>query len=110
MKEERFSAFRLHKEHKGIIFLFGIFALLFSAFYLSLLVDWKPKGAAELGKFAACVGLIYMAPGLMCSLLGGILLAGQKKRGSSAVPEESVHRRNGIRSGKNSLKAAWDMR
>ena len=86
-----------------------------------------------------------MAPGLMCSLLGGILLAGQKKRGyfllilrnfpglaaavltagivgffffdlcccrafSSAVPEESVHRRNGIRSGKNSLKAAWDMR
>ena len=56
MKEERFSAFRLHKEHKGIIFLFGIFALLFSAFYLSLLVDWKPKGAAELGKFAACVG------------------------------------------------------
>ena len=81
MKEERFSAFRLHKEHKGIIFLFGIFALLFCAFYLSLLVDWKPKGAAELGKFAACVGLIYMAPGLMCSLLGGILLAGQKKRG-----------------------------
>ena len=81
MKEERFSAFRLHKEHKGIIILFGIFALLFSAFYLSLLVDWKPKGAAELGKFAACVGLIYMAPGLMCSLLGGILLAGQKKRG-----------------------------
>lgn len=62
MKEERFSAFRLHKEHKGIIFLFGIFALLFSAFYLSLLVGWKPKGAAELGKFAACVGLIYVQP------------------------------------------------
>lgn len=80
MKEERFSAFRLHKEHKGIIS-FWYFALLFCAFYLSLLVDWKPKGAAELGKFAACVGLIYMAPGLMCSLLGGILLAGQKKRG-----------------------------
>ena len=68
MKEERFSAFRLHKEHKGIIFLFGIFALLFSAFYLSLLVDWKPKGAAELGKFAACVGLIYSPDSRDCGI------------------------------------------
>ena len=58
MKEERFSAFRLHKEHKGIIFLFGIFALLFSAFYLSLLVDWNPQGAAEVGKF-----LVLVRPG-----------------------------------------------
>ncbi len=48
MKEERFSAFRLHKEHKGIIFLFGIFALLFSAFYLSLLVGWKPRRGGEI--------------------------------------------------------------
>ena len=31
MKEDRVSAFRLHKEHNGIIFLFGIFALLFCA-------------------------------------------------------------------------------
>ena len=66
MKEERFSAFRLHKEHKGIIFLYGVFALFFSAFYLLLMSAWRPKGAAELGKFAACVGLIYVAPGLMC--------------------------------------------
>lgn len=79
MKEERFSAFRLHKEHKGIIFLFGIFALLFSAFYLSLLVDWKPKGAAELGKFAACVGLIYMAPGLCAACLAAFCWQGRRR-------------------------------
>lgn len=81
MKEERFLAFSLHKEHKGIIFLFSIFALLFGASYLFLMSAWRPEGAAELGKLAVCVCLIYMAPGLMCSLLGGILLSGQKKKG-----------------------------
>ena len=81
MKENGFQLSDCIRSIKGLFSYMVFLHCFFSAFYLLLMSAWRPKGAAELGKFAACVGLIYVAPGLMCSLLGGILLAGQKKRG-----------------------------
>ena len=79
VEEEQFLSFRLWKEHKGVVFLFGLFTLLFSAFYLILLGGWQAEGAAELGKLIIAFGLLYMGPGIMCSLLGSVLLAGQSE-------------------------------
>lgn len=78
-EEEQFLSFRLWKEHKGVVFLFGLFTLLFSAFYLILIGGWQAEGAAELGKLIIAFGLLYMGPGIMCSLLGSVLLAGQSE-------------------------------
>ena len=79
VEEEQFLSFRLWKEHKGVVFLFGLFTLLFSAFYLILIGGWQAEGAAELGKLIIAFGLLYMGPGIMCSLLGSVLLAGQSE-------------------------------
>ena len=78
VEEEQFLSFRLWKEHKGVVFLFGLFTLLFSAFYLILIGGWQAEGAA-----------VILSCGLMASL-GNLMLS--SSLGEGKLPGKAFDR------------------